>query len=260
MDWAANFDNLFTVSSLISLLTLSVLEIVLGIDNIIFISIIANRLPKEEQAKARRIGLLLALLMRVGLLFSISWIVGLTKPLFTAFDYEVTGRSLILFIGGVFLLVKTTQEIHNKIEGEEEEGVNVKVVTLKAIIMQIVLIDIVFSFDSILTAVGLVDNVLVMIAAVIISMIIMMIFAGTVSTFINKHPTIKMLALAFLLMIGMMLVAEAVIPEHVFDPGILKPYMYFSMAFSFLVELLNMRMRSNRQKKVAARKKDETLK
>ena len=259
MDWAANFDSLFTVASLISLLTLAILEVVLGIDNIIFISIIAGRLKdKSDQRKARRWGLMLALIMRVLLLFSITWIVGLTKPLFTAFDYDVTGRSLILFIGGAFLLVKTTQEIHHKIEGSDEEvGVNLKVVTLKNVILQIVLIDIVFSFDSILTAVGLVSNVLVMIGAVIISMLVMLAFAGKVADFINRHPTIKMLALSFLLMIAVMLILEAAIPKEEYDVHKLKPYLYFSMAFAFLVEMLNMRMRSKKQKSAAEKRKPQ---
>lgn len=249
MNWAENFESLFTVASLISLLTLVVLEIVLGIDNIIFISIIANRLKsREEQKKARSIGLTLALLMRVALLFSIAWLVsGARAELFRLFEMPVSMREIILFAGGVFLLVKTTTEIHHKIEGEdeEEEAVARKKVTLRSVIMQIVFIDIVFSFDSILTAVGVVDNVLVMILAVIVSMIVMLIFAGKVAEFINRHPTVKMLALAFLLMIGMLLVLESF---HVEVP---KAYVYSSMAFAFLVEMLNMRMR-----KKAGRKRD----
>jgi predicted tellurium resistance membrane protein TerC len=254
MNWSENFNNLFTIPSLISLLTLVVLEIVLGIDNIIFISIIASRLhDRHEQRRARTIGLMLALLIRIGLLFSISWIVGLKEPLFTVLNLAVSGRDLILFAGGVFLLVKTTTEIHNKIEGEEDEvNLNVKKVTLNAIVAQIVFIDIVFSFDSILTAVGVVDNVLIMIGAVIISMIIMLLSSERVSDFINRHPTVKMLALAFLLMIGLLLVLEAF---HVHVP---KEYVYSSMAFAFLVEMLNMRMRSKKQKKGAAKKKEES--
>lgn len=247
MDWAANFESLFTVASLVSLLTLVVLEIVLGIDNIIFISIIANRLQsKEEQRKARSIGLILALVMRVGLLFSIAWLVNEARAeLFRLFDKPVSMRELILFAGGVFLLVKTTTEIHHKIEGDEEseDGKKKKRVTMGNIIMQIVFIDIVFSFDSILTAVGVVDNVLVMILAVVVSMIVMLISAGKVADFINRHPTVKMLALAFLLMIGMLLVLESF---HVEVP---KAYVYSSMAFAFLVEMLNMRMRKKSEKK-----------
>lgn len=243
MHLAQDFESLFTLNSLISLLTLALLEIVLGIDNIIFISIIAGRLPKEKQAKARSIGLMLALVIRIILLFSISWIVGLKTPFFTVFDFEATGRDLILFAGGVFLLVKTTTEIHNKIEGNEDSEIKVKRETLKAIIAQIIFIDIIFSFDSILTAVGLVSNVLIMVFAVIISMIIMLIFSGKVSDFINEHPTIKMLALSFLLMIGMLLILDAC---HIHVP---KEFVYFSMAFSLLVEFLNMRLRSKAHKR-----------
>ena len=244
MDLAQNFQDLFSVASLISMLTLTVLEIVLGIDNIIFIAIIASKLPQRaDQRKARVAGLSLALLFRIALLFSITWVIGLKDPLFYISDFGATGRDLILFAGGVFLLYKTTIEIHNKIEGGEEQGVNVKKVALGAIVMQIVFIDIVFSFDSILTAVGLVTNVLVMVMAVIIAMLIMLAFSEKVSDFINKHPTIKMLALAFLLMIGMILILDAC---HFHVP---KQYIYVSMAFSLLVEGLNMRMRSQRAKK-----------
>lgn len=244
MDLAQNFQELFSVQAVISMLTLSVLEIVLGIDNIIFIAIIAGKLPeRKDQRKARTIGLSLALIMRIMLLFSITWVIGLKDPLFTVFDFGATGRDIILFGGGIFLLIKTTLEIHSKIEGIEESGINIKTVALNAIVMQIVFIDIIFSFDSILTAVGLVSNVLIMIAAVIVAMFIMLWFSEKVSDFINKHPTIKMLALAFLLMIGMVLILDAF---HLHVP---KQYIYISMAFSLLVEGLNMRMRSKRAKK-----------
>ena len=243
MHLVQDFHELFTVSALISLLTLSVLEIVLGIDNIIFISIIAGKLPREKQGKARTIGLLLALIMRVALLFSISWIVGLKDALFTIGDFGVTGRDLILFSGGVFLLYKTTMELHNKIQGYDEEEMNVKKISFNAIVFQIVLIDIVFSFDSILTAVGLVSNLLIMISAVIIAMFIMILFSGKVSDFINDNPTIKVLALSFLLMIGVVLVLEA-FHEHV-D----KKFIYISIAFSFFVELMNIRMRKKEEKR-----------
>ncbi len=236
MHLAEDFQQLFTVASLISMLTLTLLEIVLGIDNIIFISIVAGKLPKKEQPKARAIGLSLALIMRVILLFSISWIVGLKDPLLTIFGFEATGRDIILFCGGIFLLVKTTSEIHTKIEGMGESEIKVKKISLKAIILQIVFIDIIFSFDSILTAVGLVTNLLIMILAVVFAMIIMLIFSGRVSDIIEKHPSIKMLALAFLLMIGMLLILDAC---HVHVP---KEFVYFSMAFSLLVEFLNIRM------------------
>jgi predicted tellurium resistance membrane protein TerC len=236
MHLAEDFQALFSIASLISLITLSVLEIVLGIDNIIFISIVTGKLPKHQQKKARATGLSLALVMRIALLFSITWVIGLKDPLFTIMDFGVTGRDLILFAGGVFLLIKTTTEIHNKIEGHDESGMNIKKETLNSIVFQIVIIDIVFSFDSILTAVGLVTNVLIMVLAVIIAMFIMLSFSEKVSDFINKHPTIKMLALAFLLMIGMLLILDAL---HIHVP---KEYVYFSMAFSFMVEFLNMRM------------------
>ena len=230
----------------ISLLTLTFMEIVLGIDNIIFISIVVNRLPKEQQARGRTIGLLLALLFRIGLLLSISWIVGLRAPLFNLPNFAwlgdkpfgVTGRDLILLAGGLFLMYKSTTEIHTKLQGEEEEeGIGGKGVSMMSIILQIVVIDIVFSFDSILTAVGLVDNVLVMIAAVICAMGIMLSFSGVVANFVNNNPTIKMLALSFLIMIGFMLVMEAAHKE------VEKGYLYFAMAFSLIVELLNLRLR-----------------
>ncbi len=243
MHLAQDFNELFSVGALISLLTLSVLEIVLGIDNIIFISIIAGKLPKNSQAKARTIGLMLALIMRVALLFSISWIVGLKDPLFFIADFGVTGRDIILFSGGVFLLYKTTIELHNKVQGYDDAEMKVKRVSFNAIVMQIVLIDIVFSFDSILTAVGLVTNLLIMIAAVIVAMIIMILFSGKVSDFINDNPTIKVLALSFLLMIGVVLILES-FHEHV-D----KKFIYISIAFSFFVEMMNINMRKKEEKR-----------
>lgn len=230
----------------VSLLTLTFMEIVLGIDNIIFISIVVNRLDPAQQKRGRTIGLLLALLIRIGLLMSISWIVGLKNPLFhvdvpwAEHDFGVTGRDIILFIGGLFLIGKSTTEIHTKLQGEdEEEGVSKTYSSLPRIIVQIVLIDIVFSFDSILTAVGLVDNVLIMILAVILSMGVMLAFSGVVADFVNRNPTIKMLALSFLIMIGIMLVMES------FHKEIEKGYIYFAMFFSLVVELLNMRLRKN---------------
>lgn len=238
MHLTEDFHNLFSIASLISLLTLSVLEIVLGIDNIIFISIVAGKLPTlKTQEKARAIGLMLALVMRVALLFSISWIVGLKEPFITIVDFGVTGRDIILFAGGVFLLYKTTIELHNKVQGYEEDEMKVKKIGFSSIVLQIVMIDIVFSFDSILTAVGLVTNLLIMILAVIIAMIIMIIFSGKVSDFINQNPTIKVLALSFLLMIGMILVLDA------FHQHIDKTIVYVSIAFSLFVEMLNIRMR-----------------
>ena len=266
MDLFNDIGSLFTVGALISLATLSVLEIVLGIDNIIFISIISDKLPAKHQQRARVIGLSLALIMRVILLFSITWVIGMTSTLFYVFDtapwislsagemmeqylvWECSGRDLILLAGGIFLLVNTTREIHKKIEGDHNEGKGaVATATLNAAIFQIVLIDMVFSFDSILTAVGLVDNLLIMILAVVIAMVVMLVFAARVSDFVNRNPTIKMLALAFLLMIGMILVIDAF---HVHVP---KGYVYFSMAFSLLVEMLNMRMKKNRQRKLESK-------
>jgi len=243
MHLTQDFHELFSIASLISLLTLSVLEVVLGIDNIIFISIIANKLPRTQQGKARTVGLMLALIMRVILLFSISWIVGLKDALFHIGDFGVTGRDMILFAGGVFLLYKTTIELHNKVQGYEEEGMKIKKESFNAIVLQIVLIDIVFSFDSILTAVGLVTNLLIMILAVIIAMLIMIKFSEKVSDFINNNPTIKVLALSFLLMIGVILILDALHYE------IDKTVIYVSIAFSLFVEMLNIRMRKKESKK-----------
>lgn len=235
-------DVLFSPEGLISLLTLTLLEVVLGIDNIIFISIVAGKLPQEQQLKARTIGLGLALLMRVALLFGISWIIGLTKPLFTIFDYSASWRDLILFAGGLFLLAKSTTEIHSKVSGDEELMHIERGMGFTKAVFQIVLLDIVFSFDSILTAIGLVDQFIIMVVAVVIAMAIMLAFAGTVSAFVNRHPTVKILALSFLLMIGLLLVLDAV---HVHVP---KGYVYFSLAFSLFIEFLNLRMRRNVKK------------
>jgi predicted tellurium resistance membrane protein TerC len=242
---AEHFAILLTPEGLISLLTLVVMEIVLGIDNIIFISILAGKLPENQQARARKIGLSLALLIRIALLFSISWIVSLKTDIITIGKFGFSGRDIVLLLGGLFLMAKSTSEIHGKIEGEEDiTQPNVKRMTLNTAVFQIILLDIVFSFDSILTAVGLVDEVLIMIIAVIISMLVMLAAAKSVSDFVNNHPTIKMLALSFLLMIGFMLIIEA------FDVHVEKGYIYFAMAFSLIVELLNMRMRKKSSKKV----------
>ena len=239
IDFAGQIQHLFTLDGLLGLFTLTILEIVLGIDNIIFVSIVASRLEtKKEQRSARFTGLLVAMLIRLALLFLIGWILSLTETLFTLFGQGFTGKDLILLGGGVFLLVKTVGEIHNKIEGGGENAEQTsKKVNMTWIILQIVLIDIVFSFDSILTAVGVVKEVVTMMAAVIVSMIIMMLLSERVSNFIEKHPTVKMLALAFLLMIGVLLVAEA------FHKEVPKEYVYSSMAFAFFVEFLNMRER-----------------
>lgn len=235
----------FETDTWISLLTLTFLEIVLGIDNIIFISIVADRLPKEKQAKARTLGLILAIAIRVMLLFAISWIVHLTEPILTVFEFELSARDLILVIGGLFLLAKSTSEIHAKIEGAEDDSESKSTVgfTLRQAIIQIVLLDVVFSFDSILTAVGLSDQIIIMVAAVIIALLVMLIFAKKVSEFVNRNPTVKMLALAFLLMIGTLLILDGF---HVHVP---KGYIYFSLAFSLFVELLNQQIRKGKKRR-----------
>jgi len=233
MDWITNPD-IWT-----SFLSLCALEIVLGIDNLIFISILANRLPKEQQAKARQVGLSLALLIRIALLFSISWIMGLTKDVFNIWGMGISGRDIVLILGGLFLIYKSVNEIHEKMENvESTETVSNKIVTFQNIIFQILLIDIVFSLDSVITAVGMADHISIMVAAVIISMIVMMLAARTLSEFVNRHPAIKVLALAFLLMIGTALIAEGI------DFHIPKGYIYFSMAFAVLVEIVNIRIGS----------------
>jgi len=238
------FEILFTAEGLISLSTLIVLEVVLGIDNIIFISIVSDKLPQNDQKKARILGLSLALLMRIALLFGISWIVGLTKPLVTIFEFNLSGRDLILIAGGLFLLAKSTTELHAKVSGiedaDEKHKVGAKKMSLNYAIMQIILLDMVFSFDSILTAVGLSEHLIIMIAAVIFSVIIMLIFSEKVSHFVNNHPTVKVLALSFLLMIGMLLLVDGF---HVHVP---KGYVYAALAFSLFVEFLNLKMRKNK--------------
>ncbi|MFM9007788.1 MAG: TerC family protein [Bacteroidota bacterium] len=239
----AELAHILSADGLIGLVTLIVMEIVLGIDNIIFISILAGKLPAHQQEKARSIGLTLALLIRIVLLFCISWIVGMKEPFITVMDHGFSGRDIVLLIGGLFLMAKSTSEIHGKIQHEDHsEGANAKKMTMNMAIAQIIGLDIVFSFDSILTAVGLVDHVSIMIIAVIVSMLVMLASAKSVSDFVNKHPTIKMLALAFLLMIGFMLTIEA------FHYDVPKGYIYFAMAFSLIVELLNMRMRNGKSR------------
>ena len=221
----------------LAFLTLTALELVLGIDNVIFISILVDKLPKERRDLARRIGLFFAMFMRIGLLFLLSWIVGLTEALFSLFRQEISGRDLILIGGGLFLLWKSTKEIHQLLEGETGEASRAVRATFSAVILQIIIVDLVFSFDSIITAVGMVDQVEVMIAAVIVSVLLMMAFAGGIGRVVSAHPTIKMLALAFLLVIGVVLIADG------FDHHVPKGYVYFAMAFSVAVELLNIRMR-----------------
>ena len=236
-----HFEIFTTSAAWISLLTLSFLEIILGIDNIIFISIITGKLPKEEQRKGRLIGLALALIMRIILLFGIAYLASLTQPLFTIFEAGFSGRDLILLGGGLFLIYKSTVEIHEKIEPNLEEKKNVKAQSLNAAIVQIILIDLVFSFDSILTAIGLVKEVIIMILAVVISMLIMMAFSKNIADYINERPTLKVLALSFLIMIGFMLVFEGLHSVH--HQEIPKGYAYFAMAFAFGVEILNLRVR-----------------
>ena len=216
--------------------TLTLLEVVLGIDNVIFISILAGKLPADQRAKARRIGLALAMLMRVGLLLVITWIVRLTEPLFAVFGHDVSGRDLILLGGGLFLLGKSTFEIHDHLEGEHGDKSRRVVASFASVIVQIMLLDIVFSLDSVITAVGMADDVGVMIAAVVVAVAFMMFFAGTISKFVEKHPTLKMLALSFLILIGVTLIAEG-LGQH-----ISKGYIYFAMAFSVMVEILNIKV------------------
>jgi len=226
----------------ISLLTLTVLEIVLGIDNIVFISILAEKLPKQDQKKARQTGLGLAMFMRIGLLLSLSWLIGLTQPLFEIGNLEFSGRDIIMLLGGLFLLAKSTFEIHDKLEGTEKTEVEKSKSTgFLNVVIQILLLDIVFSLDSVITAIGMANLVGVMIAAVVIAVIIMMLSVNTISDFISQHPTIKILALSFLLLIGFSLTAEGLGQE------IPKGYVYFAMGFSIFVEFLNLRMRRNEE-------------
>ncbi|MBK8179968.1 MAG: TerC family protein [Planctomycetes bacterium] len=228
--------DFLTTENLIALLTLTSLEIVLGIDNIVFISILTGKLPKEAQPKARRVGLAMAMLMRIALLLAISWVMGLVRPLFPVFGHDVTGKDLILFFGGLFLVAKATHEIHERMEGEAQQNDKARVApSFLSVIVQITLLDIVFSLDSVITAVGMAKHVPTMILAVIIAVLVMMLFAGSISGFIERHPTLKILALSFLILIGVMLIAEA-LGQHV-D----KRYIYFAMAFSLGVELLNIR-------------------
>jgi predicted tellurium resistance membrane protein TerC len=231
MDWISD------PQAWVGFTTLTVLEIVLGIDNIIFISILAGKLPRDQQAKARYIGLGLAMVMRIALLFSLSWIIRLTEPLFDVLGQEISGRDLVLLIGGLFLIAKATHEIHHRLEGEEGERSAKVAPSLRSVLIQIMLLDIVFSLDSVITAVGMVDQLGVMVAAVVVAVGFMMVFAKPVSDFVERHPTVKMLALSFLIMIGVSLVAES------FDQHIPKGYIYFAMAFSVMVEVLNLKAR-----------------
>jgi predicted tellurium resistance membrane protein TerC len=231
MDWITD------PQAWIGFATLTVLEIVLGIDNIVFISILADKLPREQQGRARIIGLGLAMLTRILLLLSLTWIIGLTAPLFGVLGEEISGRDLVLLLGGLFLIAKSTHEIHGNLEGEEGE-ISARVApSFVSVLIQIMLLDIVFSLDSVITAVGMVEEVGVMIAAVVVAIVFMMAFAGSISRFVSRHPTIKMLALSFLILIGVALIADG-LGRH-----IPKGYIYFAMAFSVGVELLNLRAR-----------------
>ena len=228
----------------LAFLTLTALELVLGIDNVIFISILVDKLPVQQRDLARRIGLFLAMFMRIGLLLVLSWIVGLTAPLFIVLAQEISGRDLILIVGGMFLIWKSTKEVHQLLEGEEGEASSRVGATFNAVIFQIILIDIVFSLDSIITAVGMVDEVEIMIAAVVVSVGLMMLFASSIGRFVSAHPTIKMLALSFLFMIGTLLIADG------FGRHVPKGYVYFAMAFSVAVEMLNIHARKRKAKPV----------
>jgi predicted tellurium resistance membrane protein TerC len=241
---AINFLDFSWISSpeaWVAMVTLTVMEIVLGIDNIVFISILVDKLPVEERPRARFLGLGFAMLTRILLLFCISWVIQLKEPLFAAFGHDISGKDLVLILGGLFLLYKATVEIHHKVEGYEEDDGHAKKPTAKAalgaILVQIAILDIVFSLDSVITAVGMVDHITVMVSAVLISVGFMMVFAGAVSDFISEHPTVKMLALSFLLLIGTTLVAEG------FQVHFSKNYVYFAMGFSIFVEMLNIRMK-----------------
>jgi predicted tellurium resistance membrane protein TerC len=230
-------DSLLNPQALIALVTLTALEIVLGIDNIVFISILAGKLPDDQAPRARQVGLAAALVTRILLLLSLTWVIGLTEPIFTIRGFEISGRDLILAGGGLFLLAKSTREIHERLEGEEGHRTVKQKVSFSSVIIQIALLDIIFSLDSVITAVGMANQLWVMITAVVIAVGIMMFAAGAISEFVNHHPTVKMLALSFLLLIGFSLVVEAL---HLHIP---KGYIYFAMGFSVFVEMLNLRVR-----------------
>ncbi|CAN5154288.1 TerC family protein [soil metagenome] len=239
-----DFSVFATGEAWVALATLTLLEIVLGVDNIIFISILSNKLPDSQGEKARKIGLSLALLFRIALLLGITWIIKFDHPLFTILDNDISGRDLILMAGGLFLLAKSTTEIHHKMEGPgEENDKKKKTLSITSVILQVIAMDIIFSFDSILTAVGLAESVLIMIIAVIISLGVMIGFAGHIAGFIKKHPTLEILALSFLILIGFMLVLDGL------DVHVPKGYIYFALFFSLLIEILNMRMRKKTIKK-----------
>lgn len=243
-------DIFLTFEAWIALATLTFLEIVLGIDNIIFISIVTNKLPKERQASTRTIGLVAALLFRIALLIGITWIIGFSKPLFSFFSFEISGHDIVLALGGIFLLAKSTSEIHHKIEGEVEEKSVSKKCGVAGIIMQIVALDMIFSFDSILTAIGMTQHLSIMIIAVILSITVMIFASGTISNFINNHPTLQMLALSFLILIGFMLILEAI------SIHIPKGYIYFAVFFSLFVEILNIKLTKRKKASILNKQKN----
>jgi predicted tellurium resistance membrane protein TerC len=246
-------EHLLTTENAIAFLTLASLEIVLGIDNIVFISILTGKLPQEQQARARTLGLALAMGTRIALLFAISWVMGLTAPLFDVLEHEVSGRDLILLVGGLFLIGKATFEIHERLEGGgHDDDTARRTASFVSVLVQIAILDLVFSLDSVITAVGMADEIWIMVAAVVVAVLVMMIFAGKVSRFIERRPTIKILALSFLILIGVMLVAES------FGKHIEKGYIYFAMAFSLGVELLNMRLRKVDKEPVHLRGPEES--
>ncbi len=244
MEW------LFDPHAWLALATLTALEIVLGVDNIIFISILCGRLPERERAKARSIGLILAMLTRLGLLFSLTWVMTLTAPLFSMFGKAVSGRDVILIGGGLFLLWKSVHEIHNSLEGEEEGQTAAAAATFGAVITQIAIVDIVFSLDSVITAVGMVQEIAVMVIAIMLSVGVMLFAAGPIGEFVDRHPTIKVLALSFLILVGVALIGEG------WDLHIPKGYIYFAMAFAVAVEMLNIRMRARMRKAVHLRRQE----
>jgi predicted tellurium resistance membrane protein TerC len=233
----ASFDWVSSAEGWVALGTLTVLEIVLGIDNIVFISILAGKLRVEERERARKVGLALAMFIRIALLLSITWVMGLTEPIFTVWETEISGRDLILLIGGLFLIAKSTHEIHDKLEGTEGEASKKVAASFAAVIVQILLLDIVFSLDSVITAVGMAEEVSIMILAVVVAVGVMLVSAGPISEFVERHPTVKMLALSFLILIGVSLIGEGL------DQHIPKGYIYFAMAFSVFVEMINLRVR-----------------
>ncbi|HSD61134.1 MAG TPA: TerC family protein [Burkholderiales bacterium] len=247
------FDWIFSPEAWVALVTLTALEIVLGIDNIIFISILVGRLPEHQRNRARTLGLSLAMGTRIALLLSLAWVMGLTAPLFTAMGQEISGRDLILVGGGLFLLWKSTHEIHASLEGQDEqESAHAAGATFGSVITQIAIIDIVFSLDSVITAVGMADDVVVMVVAIVLAVLVMLVAAKPIGDFVDRHPTIKMLALSFLILVGFALVAEG------FDFHVPKGYIYFAMAFSVAVEMLNLRMRARRRAPVTLHKQMPT--